>query len=125
MAFYAVSRNEQDTQLILVMRQAVKHGASMAEALKRAPDAPTLTTTERYSFEMLLMRFALLRNKAYALHAGDGILPLVENLGLPPANLFKAPERKQPAPPPPAVDSNLPITTDQAVKACTDATGCP
>ena len=124
-SFYAVSKSEQDTLLIAAMKHAVQQGASMAEALKRAPEAPAPAGSSLYAPDMLLLRFALLRNKSYALNAGGGVLPLVEYLGLPQDTLFRAPraEHKVSAPPPPS-DSGLPIESG-APAQCGGNIPCP
>ena len=124
-SFYAVSKSEQDTLLIAAMKHAVQQGASMAEALKRAPEAPAPSGASLYAPDMLLLRFALLRNKSYALNAGGGVLPLIEYLGLPQGTLFRAPRAEHKAPgPPPAPDSGLPVESGISAQ-CGGNTPCP
>ena len=112
-SFYAVSKSEQDTLLIAAMKHAVQRGASMAEALRRAPEAPAPTGVGLYAPGMLLLRFALLRNNSYALNAGGGVLPLIEHLGLPQGNVFREPQAEPKSPSPPgASDSALPTGSE-------------
>jgi len=124
-SFYAVSKNEHETLLIAAMKRAVQQGAGMAEALRRAPEAPVPTGANLYAPDMILLRFALLRNKSYALNAGGGVLPLVEYLGLPQNTLFQAPrvEHKAPASPP-ASDAGLPVERGEPAQ-CGGNTPCP
>jgi len=126
-SFYAVSKNEQDTLLIATMKQAVQRGANMAEALKRAQEEPAPAGLSLYAPDMLLLRFALLRNTSYALNAGGGVLPLIEHLGLPQENVFKAPrtERTAAPPPPRASDSALPGENEAPAQCGGNAAPCP
>ena len=132
-SFYAVSKGEQDTMLIAAMQRAVQRGASMAEALRRAPQEAAATNL--YTPDMLLLRFALLRNISYTLNAGGGVLPLIEYLGLPRENVFKAPAAERtpspspraahaPQPPPRAADSELPVE-NEAPAQCGGNSPCP
>jgi hypothetical protein len=124
-SFYAVSKSEQDTLLIAAMKSAVQRGASMAEALRRAPEAPAPTGAGLHAPDMLLLRFALLRNKSYALNAGGGVLPLIEHFGLPQGNVFKAPLAEPRAPSPPrAPDAALPAENG-APAQCGGNAPCP
>jgi hypothetical protein len=123
-SFYAVSKSEQDTLLIAAMKHSVQKGASMAEALKRAPDEPAPTGSALYTPDMLLLRFALLRNKSYALNAGGGVLPLIEYLGLPQGNAFKSPDPEHRPPPRGASDATLPVDNEAAAQ-CGGTTPCP
>ena len=124
-SFYAVAKSEQDTLLIAAMKRAVQRGASMAEALRRAPEEPAPTASKLYAPDMLLLRFALQRNKSYALNAGGGVLPLVEYLGLPQGNVFKTPHAEHKVPPRPhAPDSNLPVE-GEAPAQCAGNAPCP
>ena len=123
-SFYAVSKNEQDTLLISAMKRAVQRGASMVEALRRAPEEPAPTGSILYAPDMLLLRFALLRNKSHAMNAGGG-LPLIEHFGLPQENLFKAPRPEQKLPlPSRASDAALPVG-NEAPAQCDGNTPCP
>ncbi|MDR0239881.1 MAG: hypothetical protein LBI88_06595 [Deltaproteobacteria bacterium] len=123
-SFYAVSKNEQETLLIAAMKHAVQRGASMAEALRRAPEAPVPTGASLYVPDMLLLRFALLRNKSYALNAGGGVLPLVEYLGLPQDTLFRAPRVEHKAPASPHADAGLPVENAEPSQ-CGGNAPCP
>jgi hypothetical protein len=125
-SFYAVAKNDQEILLIAAMRQAVRQGANMAEALKRAQEEPASAAANLYTPDMLLLRFALLRNASYALNAGGGVLPLIEYLGLPQENAFHAPrpERKSPPPPPRAPDAVAPVE-NEAPAQCGGSTPCP
>jgi hypothetical protein len=124
-SFYAVSKNEQDTLLIAAMTRAVRQGASMAEAFKRAPEEPAPTGSGLYTPDMLLMRFALLRNASYALNAGGGTLPLIEYLGLPQGNILRTPNAEhRPPSPPRGSDSALPVESE-APAQCGGNTPCP
>ena len=123
-SYYAVSKNEQDTLLIAAMKRAVQRGASMAEALKRAPEAPASAGLRLYTPDMLLLRFALLRNNGHALNTGGGVLPLIEYLGLPQGNVFRAPRAEHKAPPSRASDSVPPVEND-APAQCGGHTPCP
>ena len=127
-SFYAVSKSEQDTLLIAAMKRAVQQGASMAEALRRAPEEPAPIGARLYSPDMLLLRFALLRNKSHALNAGGDTLPFVEYLGLPPNIVPRAPVAgPKPLPsqqPPPRSDTILPLE-NEAPAQCSGNTSCP
>ena len=124
-SFYAVSKSEQDILLIAAMKRATQQGASMAEALRRAPEAPAPTGPSLYALDMLLLRFALLRNMSHALKAGGGVLPLVEYLGLPQDNVFKAPRADPKTPPlPRAFDATLPIENETSAQ-CGGNSPCP
>jgi len=125
-SFYAVSKNEQDTLLIAAMKRNVQQGASIAEALRNAPEKAASAASSSYAPGMLLLRFALLRNKSYALNAGGGVLPLVEYLGLPPPESdFKATRVEHKAPSRPRVlDADLPIES-VAPAQCGGNTPCP
>ncbi|MDR0465973.1 MAG: hypothetical protein LBH94_01300 [Deltaproteobacteria bacterium] len=123
-SFYAVSKSEQDTLLIAAMKRAVQRGASMAEALRRAPEVPAPTGVGLYAPDMLLLRFALLRNNSYALNAGGGVLPLLEHLGLPQGNVLRSLQTDNPPAPPRASDSTLP-TESEAPAQCSGNTPCP
>jgi len=125
-SFYAVAKNDQDIPLIASMKHAVQQGASMAEALKSALETPALDAVNLYTPDMLLLRFALLRNASYALNAGGGILPLVEHLGLPQENIFRAPrvERKSPPAPRASDAGGLPAELE-APAQCGGTVPCP
>ena len=124
-SFYAVSKSEQDTLLIAGMKQAVRRGASMAEALKSALEAPAPAGIGFHTPDMLLLRFALLRNKSYALNAGGGVLPLVEHFGLPQGIVFKVPlAEPRGTSPPRAPDAALP-TENEAPAQCGGNAPCP
>ncbi len=117
-ALYPVPRNESDVPLIHAMSEAFRRGATPAEALKRALEAPPPSGWELWSFGMLRLRFALFRNKAHALNAGGGALPFVEYLGLPPGLSGQA--GRKPAPP---ADAKLPVHTEPGI--CVEGTACP
>ena len=127
-SFYAVSKNEQDTLIIAAMKQAVQRGANMAEALRRAQQEPAPAGLRLYAPDMLLLRFALLRNTNYALNAGGGVLPLIEHLGLPQENIFKAPPAERTTSPPPPTripDSALPGEHEVPAQCGGNAAPCP
>ena len=124
-SFYAVSKNEQDTLQIAAMKQAVQRGASMAEALGHAQKEPSPAGLRRYAPDMLLLRFALLRNTSYALNAGGGVLPLVEHLGLPQENAFKAPYTERTVAPPRVSDAALPVENSSPAQCGGNAAPCP
>jgi hypothetical protein len=115
-AFYPVPKDEEDVRIILAMNRIVAQGADMAEALRRAPEAPAPGVLELCSFEALRLRFALFRNKAHALSAGGGILPFVEYLGLPPAAAVSGAAGGDASgrTPAPAGDATLPVHTAPA-----------
>ena len=124
-SYYAVAKSEQDVLLIAAMKQAVQQGASMADALRRAPEAPAPAGSSLYAPDMLLLRFALLRNNSYALNAGGGALPIVEHIGLPQANVFRTPRAEHKAPSqPPASDPGLPVERG-ATAQCGGGIPCP
>lgn len=124
-SFYPIAKNEQEVLIIAAMKQSIQQGASMADALKRAPEAPTSTPANFYKPDMLLLRFALLRNASHALNVGGGALPLIENLGLPRENVFNAPRaERRIAPQQRAPDSGLPVGSD-APAQCGGAVPCP
>jgi hypothetical protein len=114
-SFYAVAKTEQEILLIAAMKRAVQQGASMAEALKNAPEEPLPSPVSLYMPDMLLMRLALLRNASHAMSAGGGVLPLIEYLGLPPENIAKTPRTERRSAPPPRVpDAGLPVNESPA-----------
>jgi hypothetical protein len=123
-SFYAVAKTDQDILLIASMKRSVQQGASMAEALKGALEEPA-PAASLYTPEMLLLRFALLRNASYALNAGGGVLPLIEHLGLPQENVFRPrPERKGP-PAPRASDAVSPAENEAPAQCGGNAAPCP
>jgi hypothetical protein len=122
-AFYPVPKNEEDVRIIMVMNRFVEQGAGMAEALKRASEAPAPDAFELWSFNALRLRFALFRNKAHALIAGGGVLPFVEYLGLPPAAAPAGSSGKTPPAPADAAGATLPIDAAPA-GVCREAS-CP
>jgi len=123
-SFYAVSKSEQDTLLIAAMKQAVQRGASLVDALGHASEDPTPVDLRRYTPDMLLLRFALLRNTSYVQNAGGGVLPFIEHLGLPQDNVFRAPRAETKNTPSPRVaDSDLPLENAEPAQ-CRD-NACP
>jgi len=125
-SFYAIAKDEQDILLIAAMKKAVQHGASIADAVTHAPEAPAPTGFHLYTPEMLMLRFALLRNKSYALNASGGILPLVEYLGLPQGTLLRSSraEHKAPVQAPATNNTTLPVENETPAQ-CNGNLPCP
>ncbi|WP_035063939.1 hypothetical protein [Nitratidesulfovibrio termitidis] len=83
-AYRPVAENDDDILSIEQMRRAVEQGASVADALRTAVDAPTASPGPAMSlFEQVRLRWKLLRNKARVLSSGADRLPVMLMAGMP------------------------------------------
>jgi hypothetical protein len=79
-----VAKNDRDIEAVALMKQAVKKGIPLREAVIRAseytadPDAPTPDITIP---EMLRLRAQLWINRAHVLHGGQYLLPYRQTYG--------------------------------------------
>lgn len=133
-AFYPVAENADDVLSIASMLRALENGNNMNEALKSAQresaEFAAAGVMERWSPDMLLLRFRLLCNKAHIFAAGGQSVPFLEYHGLP-TSLAAKPEVPQQhprttAPSQPSTDYTLPIDPGVA-GSCggSDAAPCP
>lgn len=83
-AFYPVAESDSDIYRIIKMRDLLREGMTMAEALGQSADVKPQGLGELLKPENMLLRFRLLSNKAHVFSAGSQGVPFFENLGLTP-----------------------------------------
>ncbi|MDR2574266.1 MAG: hypothetical protein LBC94_08025 [Desulfovibrio sp.] len=118
-AFYPLGENETDLYKIAKMRKLLDTGASVNEALTQSQEIQIPTGLAAYAPELLLLRFAMLRNKAHVWAAGSQVVPFFEYQGLPAALKPKKSSlsgalplsqyQTQNAPAPASANENLPL----------------
>ena len=130
-AFYPLAESESDLYKTARMLRLMDNGASIAEALAKAQDAPAPSVLAATAPDMLLLRLRMLRNKAHVFMAGSQTVPFFEYHGLP--SMLKKTAKQQPeqavvpAAPvsSPAIGSaDLPLEP-QVDGQCSGATPCP
>ena len=130
-AFYPLAESESDLYKTARMLRLMDNGASIAEALAKAQDAPAPSVLAATAPDMLLLRLRMLRNKAHVFMAGSQTVPFFEYHGLP-AMLKKNTKQQAgqaslpqaPTPPPAAGSTDLPLDP-QVAGQCSGTTPCP
>lgn len=93
-AYYPIADNDADVFKIARLKELIDEGENIAEAVAQTRDVEAGGLMSFLDPQILLLRFRLLRNKAYVLSAGSQGVPFFEYLGVPPDIMAKIKARK-------------------------------
>ncbi|MBD5608546.1 MAG: hypothetical protein HDQ93_06830 [Desulfovibrio sp.] len=96
-AYYPIAENDEDLFRIAAMKRLIDEGANVSEALAQTRDVAPGSYLSSFAPEALLLRFRLLRNKAYVLQSGSQGVPFFEYYGVPPDVLERIKDARKPA----------------------------